>query len=295
MTVYSIGIDERDSFLKDLLIKKIMNEKMNGLDIEEKKIGDLVFFHYIYNNQCNDRALVEIRKKLQHYIADLITGIIIDDMQAYIMEKIIQEEYFYFDKEEKDKILKDALSILRKENFVSPSENNGIEWRNRVWQRVMEHLEGNNEIILGGFIRFRLKDFLKELEDAIDCAVDDLIIEKEYNEFIKLLRYFVEIQEPKIDEVHVTIDENGKYVLHDSNFRIINNDILEDLAREISDKEISYDDLLISSLITIAPSKITIHEFNKIKNTELLNTINNVFYGKVTMSKERISPSGFFK
>jgi putative sporulation protein YtxC len=116
------------------------------------------------------------------------------------------------------------------------------------------------------------------------------LIENEYNEFIKLLQYFVEIQDPKMDEVHVLQQEDKRYILLDSNFKVIHNEMLEQLAREISDKEISHDDLLISSLITIAPCKITIHEYDKIKNVELLNTINNVFTGKVVMSEERITP-----
>jgi putative sporulation protein YtxC len=100
----------------------------------------------------------------------------------------------------------------------------------------------------------------------------------------------VEVQEPKVEEVHVMMGEDKKYTLLDSSLRIINNDMLEDLAKEISDREISHDDLLISSLITIAPSRITIHEFDRIQNKELLNTINNVFNGRVTMSKEAILP-----
>lgn len=135
-----------------------------------------------------------------------------------------------------------------------------------------------------------MKDFILELEEAVDRAVDDLLVEKEYTEFIKLLRYFVDIQEPKYDEVHVLMKEDKRYTLLDSKLRIINNDILEDLAKEISDKEISHDDLLISSLITLAPKRITIHQFDKFQNSELLNTINNVFTGRVIMSKESVIP-----
>jgi putative sporulation protein YtxC len=93
-----------------------------------------------------------------------------------------------------------------------------------------------------------------------------------------------------VEEVHVVMGENNKYILLDSRLRIINNDLLEDLAKEISHKEISHDDLLISSLITIAPKKIIIHESDRIRNKELLNTINNVFSGKVTLSQEGILP-----
>lgn len=56
---------------------------------------------------------------------------------------------------------------------------------------------------LEGFVRFRLKDIIDEIEMAIEMSVDDFIIQKEYNEFIDLLRYFVELQEPRIDLVNV--------------------------------------------------------------------------------------------
>ena len=36
------------------------------------------------------------------------------------------------------------------------------------------------------------------------------MVEKEYNEFIKLLKYFVEIQESKVDEVNILIEEEWK-------------------------------------------------------------------------------------
>lgn len=211
-------------------------------------------------------------------------------MQSRLVEEIIQDEYFYFGAEERNKILRDAMAIMWGGNPAACSETIRNRWRERVWKRIMDHLKTSDEMNLNGFIRFRLKDFRYELEKAVDRAVDDLLIEKEYGEFIRLLRYFVEIQEPKVDEIHVVVGEDNRYVLLDSSLRIINNDLLEDLAREISDKEISHDDLLISSLITIAPRKITIHESERIKNKELLNTINNVFSGKVSLSKEGLLP-----
>ncbi len=290
MQFFSIGIEERDMSVKEALYRRARSRKPDGLDIEEKKAGDLLFLNYISKQEFDGPTAKEIRDKLHQYIADNIAEIILEDLQCHMVEKIIQDEYFYFAKEERNKILKDAMAIMWGGNPTIRSEAIRSRWRSRVWKRVMEHLEGNNELVLEGFVRFRLKDFIKELGEAVDRAVDDLLIEKEYTEFIKLLRYFVEIQEPKVEEVHVLMGEDKKYTLLDSGLHIINNDMLEDLAKEITDKEISHDDLLISSLITIAPRRITIHQYEKIKNTELLNTISNVFSGKVTMSKEGIAP-----
>ncbi len=290
MQFFSIGVEERDMSIKEVLFRKAQIQKPDGLYIEEKKAGDLFFLNYISSQEFDRNTIDQIRDKLHQYIADTVSEIILEDMQSQMVEKIIQEEYFYFGKEERNKILRDAMAIMWGGNPTVRSEVIRSRWRSRVWKRVMEHLENNDELVLEGFIRFRMKDFTRELEEAVDRAVDDLLIEKEYTEFIKLLQYFVEIQEPKVEEVHVLLGDDKKYTLLDSSHRIINNDILEDLAKEITDKEISYDDLLISSLITIAPKRITIHQYDKIKNIELLNTINNVFSGKVIMSKESIQP-----
>jgi hypothetical protein len=46
-------------------------------------------------------------------------------------------------------------------------------------------------------------------------------MEREYKEFIRLLRYFVDIQDPKFDTIHVIVGFDGKYALFDENRREI--------------------------------------------------------------------------
>lgn len=290
MRFFSIGIEHRDDALKEELIKKARIREPDGLFIEESSAGDILFLNYCWDISRANMAVEEIRSKLRQYIADDLSDIIIEYLQFRIVEKIIRAEYFYFSREEKCKILQDTMAIMWGGNPTVRSEVILKRWLGIIQKRIIEHLYKNDELIMEGFIRFRMKDFIKELNESIDRAVDDLLIEKEYTEFIKLLRYFVEIQEPKVDEVHVLMEDDKKYTLLDSGYHVINNEILEDLAKEISDKEISYDDLLISSLITIAPNRITIHQYDKISNTELLDTIKNVFCGRVVMSKEGIHP-----
>ncbi len=153
--------------------------------------------------------------------------------------------------------------------------------KNIITKKIIEYLETSNEILLDGFVTFRLKDYMKELEDVVDKAVDDYLMEKEYKEFIRLLKYFVEIQEPKLDVVHVVGGYNNKYALLDEYGKEITNECIKDFVNEVSEGEINYDDLLVSSLITLAPNKIYIHKAKHIQNKELIETIGNVFIGKV--------------
>jgi len=98
-----------------------------------------------------------------------------------------------------------------------------------------------------------------------------------------LLRYFVEIQEPKIDTVHVIVNYDNRYTLLDGSKREITNECIQEYANEITEGEINYDDLLVSSLITFAPRKIVIHSMGHSRNKELMETIKNVFSGRVIM------------
>ncbi len=110
-------------------------------------------------------------------------------------------------------------------------------------------------MILEGFVNFRLKEYIKDLEEIVDKAVDDFLMEREYREFIRLLRYFVDIQEPKFNTIHVIAGYDDKYILLNEEKREITNECIQEFMNDISNEEINYDDLLVSSLITMAPGK----------------------------------------
>lgn len=274
---YLIGTENSCAGTEYLPFDSVYND-LNKYKVERKNISGVNFFQIDMpeTDQCENDSKVSA----------IITDIILNKMRDNIIDKIIREEYFYLTEEEKVKIKNEALKILYGETENDSSFLN--EWKQKIKKRIYDYLINNNEIILEGFIRFRLKDFVKEIEEGVDRAVDDLLVEREYNEFIKLLRYFVEVQDPKIEEVHIQFDPDKGYILYDLNHNVINNKLIEDLAKEISDKDITQDDLLISSLITIAPERVVIHNPNFIKNSEIINTINNVFYGKVKISDKKI-------
>ena len=145
----------------------------------------------------------------------------------------------------------------------------------------MDYFENSNNIILDGFVNFRLKEYMRDLEDVVDKGVDDFLMDREYREFIRLLRYFVDIQEPKLNTVHVIVGFDNKYTLLDDAKREITNECIQEYVNEIAEGEINYDDLLVSSLITFAPRKIIIHCTGQFRNKELMETIKNVFLGRV--------------
>jgi putative sporulation protein YtxC len=200
------------------------------------------------------------------------------------MMRIINTNYCYFSASERKEILDLAMKNLKDGDCKSILNSLYIIRRkNIIIRKLMEYLELNNEINIDGFVTFRMQDYLKDLEEIIEKAVDDYLMEREYREFIRLLKYFVEVQEPKLNLVHVVVNFDGKYSIIDDNHKEITNQCIQDFMTEVNEGEMNYDDLLVSSLITLAPQNLIIHGINKMKNKELLETIKSVFSGKVIL------------
>src|SRR5699024_476594 len=75
--------------------------------------------------------------------------------------------------------------------------------------------------------------------------------------------------------------KDDDYKLFDDKNNLIEKDYYNDIISELANEGISNDDLLISTLIVIAPKKIIIHGKEKDKEKEIVEIIDDVFTNKV--------------
>lgn len=282
----SIGVNEYSNESIDYLVKQlndIKNKKINIKTTLLKSPESRVIVCKLKENKIINTFTENNFNILKLHASSVLSEYIVRYYEEKLLIRIININYCYFSTPEKKQILKHAIN-----NINSSELKYGLTLINRkeiILKKIIEYLDTSNEIILDGFVNFRIKEYIKELEDIVDKAVDSFLMEKEYQEFIKLLRYFVDLQEPKIEAVHI-ISLDNKYLILDNRYNEITNDCIEDFLNEIPEEgDINYDDLLVSSLITMAPLRIYIHFSERIKNRELLDTIKNVFINKVIICK----------
>lgn len=262
-------------------LRQLKNKKISYSINEINSEGSASIICTINDGRFYREKSLESYKVLKTYISNALADYIIRQYEEKLIMRIINSNFCYFNAAEKKEILQRALSIIRNEDKTFINSLFQIRRRNVIVRRLMDYFDNSNSIILDGFVNFRLKDYIKDLEEIVDKAVDDFLMDREYREFIRLLRYFVEIQEPKIDTVHVIVNYDNKYTLLDGSKREITNECIQEYVNEITEGEINYDDLLVSSLITFAPRKVVIHSKGHFRNKELMETIKNVFYGRV--------------
>ena len=135
-------------------------------------------------------------------------------------------------------------------------------------------------MILEGFIHFRLPDYKQTLEEIVDFAVNQFIIEKEYTEFIHLLKVYIDSKEPQTKLVHL-IYTNGESILLDENKNVI---VLDDYifnAQYLSDISFSSNDFALNTLLSLLPKKIEIHLISV--EDEFIQTLKLIFSNRISI------------
>lgn len=283
MLVLKLAYCDEFDFFKELHeLKEILKKKNITIGIVENIEGDTHIIKVICNDEDYDERLF---RRINLYISNILYKLVIKEYRKKEMFQFLTETYFFLKQEEiliiEDNIIK-VLSMLEK-----PEEDIFIFCYNKIntiIEKIEECIEENREININGFIRFRMKELREDIESIIDKVVEKYIVEKEYEEFIRLLRYFVEIQDSKIDEANIYIKPFGVYNIEDDK----GEDIFSLFLKELSDSELNIvdaniEDIVISGLITNVPKKINIYGYDNCSNKEFIRTIENVFGDRVEM------------
>lgn len=286
MFLVTIGAINYADNVKDFIYSQMNNLRQEGFDItcEHYYITDNIFI------KCGlkDNLLTRLTDKknyeeFKYCISRIITESILNNWEEKLIKKLLKDNYFYLNEKERDSICRNALKLLQEDNGILPGGFYKITRKNKVMRDILDYLSGSDTIIIDGIVNFRLHNYIKDLSETVERAIEMYVAEREYNEFIKLLKYFVEIQECKVDILHIMPTVEGKYMLLDGDWNKINGEFFEEIRADIIEGDINHDDLLISTLITISPRKLYLHNLNSFGNKELVKTITNVFSDRISI------------
>ena len=264
--------------MKSICIKtnneSLLNYLLNELDYIEVKpvaISKNQFKNYkniIIHYSGNDN------KKFVHEVSCILSCLVIDELEESFLKMILLKNYFYFNSSEMKHILELCYEIF------SDDFNTYFDKKHNILIDSFEnYLVNNKSIILTGFINFRIKNYMTILEDVVDEAVNSFVVEKEYLEFISLLKMYVNSQNSNCDVVHLIYNNNNSTLLDkDKNQINVSDDIFK--AKYLSDISFSSNDYALNTLLTLVPEKIYIHLIDNCID-EFIHTISLIFENRV--------------
>lgn len=277
MDTVSIGILRHADLVRQRLEQGLTALESQGIRValSESTRGHLTFLNCTLANEHTSpvsRPREIFRRWLSGQMADHLTG----ECETDYLLRILRRHYGHFEEVDKERILNQARDMVA-----------ALEARGKVPDQVSDFLASCHEFVVDGFLRFRLKDYYAELEASVDRAVDDFVADREHQEFVRLLKYFVEVQEPRFSLLHVLEAPEPRlpFVILDENGDQVEVDVPDDALPTPVDSDatdIDLEDLLLSNLINLAPRHVVLHIS---RDREVVKTIQGVFEARTSFCK----------
>ena len=212
-------------------------------------------------------------------LATILSYLVIDNFEESIIKNIIMSNYFYFDSIEISNIVDLCSENLCDDEFSL--SNRQLSLFNAFYDYITTH----HSIVLTGFINFRLYEYRNLLNNLVDFSVNEFIIEREYLEFISLVRLYVNSQPNNYGIVHIICFDFDTILLNENLETIeINKNALN--AKYLSDVTFSDNDYILNTLLNLLPTKIFLHVKSLSSNSEFANTLKLIFEDRLQLCSD---------
>lgn len=218
--------------------------------------------------------------------ASAIAEFVVAEMESKMLRSLITRKYPGTRQGEDQRILDYCNELLQGREWDGLGskfkEADRARRKDKVMLEIREYLHEGTTLNLEGFATFRLSAYRKELSEIVEYAMDEYAMDKQYQEFISLLKYFVQMQDEKVAHVHVLHKGGQEFAMYDSRFQPIDAKPSPDrIVAEMLETEMNMEDMVVSTLISVAPGQITIH--TRQPELNVIRTLQTIFEGRVKL------------
>jgi putative sporulation protein YtxC len=256
--------------LEEWLKRELVHLRHQGINVEVRSWQQGTDSYVSCRSETDNEATQEV---FRYHIANAMTGVIQNQVETYWIRRMLRRQR-NMTRADKEQLAAHVSASLQQ----AKADGEGLP-RHRILLKLMIYLDLHHAIHLEGFFHFRLKDYQKQIEAAITESIQWLNVQRERQEFMDILRYYMITQEPQIEFVEVYLRKNGLFRLLDEGRGVIENDYLESFVSDVVEGQIDYGDLLMSTMITLAPAHIRCHYESPLPVIEIMK---GVFAERIT-------------
>jgi len=261
----SLCIKSNNKNVNDYLFQKFCQLSLDNIYVSNYNFK-------LYTNIIVHYTGIDLNSFL-HEVSSILSDTIINFYETKKLKQIINSNYFYFSEIEQAQILdicKEHLLNVEPEELAIKKESISLA--------IIDYFSSNKSLILDGFCDFRLTEYIKILDSLVDISVNKFVIDREYTEFIDLLKVYINSKDYGSDIIHLVYN-SGESILLDKYKNVINldNHILD--SKYLSDITFSSNDYALNTLLTLLPKVIYIHVIDI--EDEFINTLKLIFDTRV--------------
>lgn len=266
----SFCIKNNNNKILDYLLTEIKNMNLENVYVSQNsfKLYKNVIVHYTGNDE----------KKFVYKLSNVLMNCIMKFYEKNMVKRVVNCDFFYFEPKEKNIIFDNCYELLD-ENY---SDEFQIR-KEKIFECLVDYISEHKFFILDGFVNFRLFEYNSLIEECVDTAVNKYIIDKEYKEFIELLRGYIASQKNRTDVIHVIYTKNEP-ILMDEGQNILVYDNKFEYPKYLSDITFSSKDYCLNALLNLLPKKIIVHLLAE--EDEFVETLKLIFQKRLMICRE---------
>ncbi|MDQ0188801.1 hypothetical protein JI721_12615 [Alicyclobacillus cycloheptanicus] len=191
--------------------------------------------------------------------ASVASFLLQDWLHGWIQQRM-EAAYSFLDEEEREYVSLLTFHAVRKhwnDDGDLPSQETIASL---LLEALTKSLYHDVPLNLDAFVRFRMRDAQKEIDGAIQTMVDQFLNDREYEEFVAMLRYMLDAQ-PRTEQTLHLFCSDERVWLCDASGELIRDAEVTTAAYTVSEgEEVNSEDLAMSILIMRSPCSIVIHD-----------------------------------
>ncbi|MWV44144.1 sporulation protein [Paenibacillus sp. HJL G12] len=213
--------------------------------------------------------------------AKTLAEYILQEKEQQLVEKILEDDFDFPDPEEHEQILKHCRMILENNPELSESWNRRSDM---LVQSIKQCLSERPLLHVDGFLTFRSRTYIKELREIVEYAVDEFLMDRQYEEFVGMLKYFVYFQQPQVPLVHVIHKGGQDLQLLDEDLNPLEYRYDEGVVVErLDQQDLQMEDAVVTTLISVSPAKIVIH--TREPQMAVIRTLTQIFEQRIEICR----------
>lgn len=209
-------------------------------------------------------------------LSNVLCAFIIEVYEPIIINRLLIANFFYFDTNEIAEIKNLCLNKL---HFIHHHKTK----KNILLDAIINYIRSSKSMILSGFINFRIYKYTDFLSTIADSCVNEFVVNKEYYEFIELLKLYINSKNYNSSVIHL-IYVNSESILLDENKKIISLSHNNLDLPYLSDITFSSNDYALNSLLSLLPKKLVIHLVDE--EDDFINTLKLIFDDRVSICRD---------
>lgn len=197
------------------------------------------------------------------------------------IREVVQERFFYEDKDEIDQITEMAIMLWEGEAVYHGAGNLPERLRKEMLSLIQEMVENRTPFSFQSLWKFRLKGMEPHIMTLVGTAIDEYKLEQDYQEFISVLRSFLASQSSTAEEVHLVYDT--EFHFYNQQLQLISKqELMKSIDRKLmAESPIFIDSNTIAPLVSMAPKKVFLYTSEE--DNGIIQTLRRIFEERIIL------------